>query len=146
MAIEGPSTRAVARTLAIVVLAALALYLMYRLREPISWLVLAAFLAVAMAGPVNLLERVMKRGLAIACAYLLAIAIPIGLGALLIPSLVGQAEDLANNIPQYAADVTRFVNENETLNDLNEKYDFTSEIEKAASELPSRIGDAANIL
>ena len=60
--------------------------------------------------------------------------------------MVGQAEDLANNVPEYAKDVTDFVNDNETLSELNEKYDFTSEIEKAAKELPSRIGDAANIL
>jgi predicted PurR-regulated permease PerM len=88
----------------------------------------------------------MKRGLAIAVAYLIVIAIPIGIGAALVPTFVGQAEDLANNVPDYAADVTQFVEDNETLNNLNEKYDFTSEIEKAAGELPSRIGDAANVL
>ena len=42
--------------------------------------------------------------------------------------------------------MTEFVNDNETLSDLNDKYDFTAEIESAAKELPSRIGDAANIL
>ncbi|MGI9021104.1 MAG: AI-2E family transporter [Solirubrobacterales bacterium] len=146
MRTEGPSTRAVVRTVVVIVLAALAIYIIYRLRKPISWLVISAFIAVAMAGPVNLLERVMKRGLAIATAYLVLVAIPVVLGVLLIPTFVNQAEDLANNVPEYAGDVTRFVNDNETLNDLNQKYDFTSEIEKAAEELPSRIGDAANIL
>ena len=62
------------------------------------------------------------------------------------PAMVSQAEDLAQNVPEYAQDVTDFVSENNTLNNLNEKYDFTSEIEKAAGELPSKIGDAANIL
>ena len=146
MSSESPSNRAIVRTVVIVVLAALALYILYRLRKPISWLVIAAFIAVAMTGPVNLLERVMKRGLAIAAAYIAMIAIPIGLGAALIPSLVNQAEDLANNVPEYAQDVTDFVNDNNTLSSLNDKYDFTSEIQKAAGELPSRIGDAANIL
>ncbi len=146
MAIERPYTRLILRTVLIVVLAALAIYIVYRLRKPISWLVIAAFLAIAMTGPVNLLERVMKRGLAIAVAYLAVILIPIGLGILFVPSLVGQAEDLAQNVPQYAKDVTEFVNDNQTLNDLNEKYDITAEIEKAAGELPSRIGDAATVL
>ena len=42
--------------------------------------------------------------------------------------------------------MTDFVNENDTLNNLNEKYDFTSEIESLAGELPSKIGDAAGLL
>ena len=146
MAAERPSTRAILRIVLIVVLAAIALYVVYRLRRPISWIVIAAFIAIAMTGPVNLLQRFMKRGLAIAIAYLMLVAIPIGIGAALVPSLVNQAEELARNVPTYAQDVTEFVNDNETLNGLNEKYDFTSEIESAASELPSRIGDAANIL
>ena len=142
-----PLGRAALRTVLIVVGVALTLYVLYQLRKPITWLVIAAFIAIAMSGPVNLLHRSLKRrGLAIAIAYLTLVAVPIVLGALLIPSLVNQIEDLANNVPQYAQDVTDFVNENETLNDLNEKYDFTSEIESAAGELPSRIGDAAGLL
>jgi predicted PurR-regulated permease PerM len=141
-----PSTRTIARIVLIVVLAALALYVLYRVRKPLSFIVVAGFIAIAMAGPVNLLHRFMKRGLAIATAYLILVAIPVLLGVLLIPTMVGQAEDLANNVPEYAADVTNFVNDNETLSDLNQKYDFTSEIESAAKELPSKIGDAANVL
>ena len=146
MEVKGLSTRAIMRIVLIVVLAALALYIVYRLRRPISFLVIAAFIAVAMTGPVNLLHRVMKRGLAIAVAYAVLVAIPIGIGILLVPSLVNQAEELATNVPEYAQDVTDFVNENNTLNSLNEKYDFTSEIEKAAGEAPTKIGDAAEIL
>jgi predicted PurR-regulated permease PerM len=95
---------------------------------------------------VNVLQRRMKRGIAIALAYSALVLIPIGLGALLIPNIVGQIETLAGNVPQYSQDVTEFVQENETLNDLNEKYDFTSEIQSAADDLPSRIGDAAGVL
>ncbi len=146
MASDRPSTRTIMRIVLLVVLAALALYILYRVRKPLSFIVVAGFIAIAMTGPVNLLQRFMKRGLAVATAYLILVAIPILLGVLLIPTMVGQAEDLANNVPTYAADVTKFVEENQTLNDLNEKYDFTSEIESAAKELPSKIGDAANVL
>jgi predicted PurR-regulated permease PerM len=146
MATDRFSTRTIVRTVTVVIVAALTLYVMYRLRKPISFLVVAAFIAVAMTGPVNLLQRVMKRGLAIAVAYLSLVAIPVVIGVLLVPDLVGQGEQLANNVPEYAADVTKFVNDNETLNNLNDKYDFTAEIESAAKELPSQIGDAANIL
>ncbi len=141
-----PFGRAALRTVLIVVSVALALYVIYQLRTPITWLVIAAFIAVAMSGPVNLLQRRMKRGLAIALAYLALVLIPIGLGALLIPNIVGQVETLAGNVPDYAQDVTEFVQDNNTLNDLNDKYDFTSEIQSAADDLPSRIGDAAGVL
>ena len=141
-----PFGRAVLRTVLIVVAVALTLYVIYLLRTPLTWIAIAAFIAVAMSGPVNVLSRVMKRGLAIAVCYLVLLLIPVAIGALLIPELVTQAEELAQDVPGYAQDVTEFVQDNETLNDLNEKYDFTSEIESAASELPSRIGDAAGIL
>jgi predicted PurR-regulated permease PerM len=142
-----PFGRAALRTVLIVVSVALALYVIFLLRKPITWLVIAAFIAVAMSGPVNLLERWLnRRGPAIAIAYLALIMIPIGLGVLLVPTLVNQVEELASNVPQYAQDVTEFVQDNETLNDLNEKYDFTSEIESLAGDLPTKIGDAAGVL
>jgi len=141
-----PLGKAILRTVLIVVAVALTLYLIVLLRKPITWLVIAAFIAVAMSGPVNLLARRMRRGLAIAIAYSALVMVPIGLGALLIPSLVGQIENLGENVPEYAQDVTDFVNENQTLNDLNDKYDFTSELQSLADDLPSKIGDAAGLL
>jgi predicted PurR-regulated permease PerM len=141
-----PFGRAVVRTVLTVVAVVICLYLIYLLREPITWLVIAAFIAVAMSGPVNVLHRHMKRGLAIALSYLALVMIPIALGALIIPSLVDQIETLADNVPQYAQDVTDYVENNETLQNLNDKYDITGEIQNAANDLPSKIGDAAGIL
>lgn len=138
--------RAVLRTVLIVVAVVLVLYVIYLLRRPIIWLVIAAFIAVAMSGPVNLFSRVMKRGFAITLSYLILVLIPIGLGAVLVPTVVEQGETLANNVPQYASDVTEFVNDNDTLSNLNDRYDFTSEIESLAKELPAHLGDAAGIL
>jgi predicted PurR-regulated permease PerM len=141
-----PLGRAALRTVLIVVMVALALYLIVLLQRPLTWLVIAAFIAIAMSGPVNLLARRMKRGLAIALSYVALVMIPIGLGALIIPSLVNQIEDFADNVPEYAQDVTDYVNENETLNDLNDKYDITGELQSLADDLPSKIGDAAGVL
>ena len=141
-----PFGRAVLRTVLIVVSVAVVLYLIVLLQRPLTWLVIAAFIAIAMSGPVNLLERHMKRGFAIAIAYTVLVMVPIGLGAALVPSLVGQIENLADNVPQYAQDVTEFVQDNGTLRDLNEEFDFTSSIQDAADDLPNRIGDAAGLL
>ena len=70
----------------IVVAVVLTLYLIYLLRRPLTWLVIAAFIAIAVSGPVNLLSQHMRRGLAIAIVYLALILIPIGVGALIIPA------------------------------------------------------------
>jgi predicted PurR-regulated permease PerM len=143
----GESTpRTILRNVLVVVAVALALYLIYLLRKPLTWLVIAAFIAIAVSGPVSLLSRWTRRGLAIAAVYITLILIPVGIGALVIPSLVSEAQELGSNAPQYARDVTDFVNKNETLRNLNEKYDITSKLEKEANKLPSKIGDAAAVL
>jgi predicted PurR-regulated permease PerM len=139
-------TRTVIRTVLIVVCVVLALYVIYLLRRPISWLIIAAFLAVAAAGPVNFLSRYMRRGLAIALTYIALILVPVGLGALLIPPIVGEVEELADNAPDYAADVTEWVDDNKTLSNLNEDYDITTKLEEEAEKLPDRIPDAAGAL
>jgi predicted PurR-regulated permease PerM len=140
------NTRIILRAVLIVVAVVIVLYVIYQLRRPISWLVIAAFIAIAVSGPVNLLSQHMRRGFAIAIVYLILILIPIGILALLIPSMVSQGEELANNAPQYAEDVTDFVNRNETLSNLNEDYDITSKIEEEAGKLPDKIPDAAGTL
>ena len=73
-----PLGRAVLRSVLIVVSVAIVLYLIVLLQRPLTWLVIAAFIAIAMSGPVNLLERHMKRGLAVALAYAALVMIPIG--------------------------------------------------------------------
>ena len=88
----------------------------------------------------------MRRGLAIALVYIALILIPVGIGALIIPGLVSQGENLGSNAPEYAQDVTDFVNENETLRNLNDKYDITGKLAEEADKLPSKIGDAAGTL
>jgi predicted PurR-regulated permease PerM len=119
---------------------------LYLLRKPLSWLIIAAFIAVAAAGPVNVLQRRMRRGFAIAIVYFVIALIPVGLGALLIPPIVSQSEDLADNAPEYVQDMEDFVNDNETLQNLNEDYDITGKLQDEAAKLPDKIPDAAGVL
>ena len=115
------------------------LYILYLLRKPMSWLVIAAFIAVAAAGPVNVLQRRMRRGFAIAIVYLILILIPVGLGALLIPPLVGRDRGPGRQRPRIRADVEDYVNDNKTLNNLNEDYDITGKLQEEAEKLPEKI-------
>ncbi len=143
--VDSPA-RAIARNVLVVAGVVLVLYVIYLLRQPISWLIIAAFLAIAMAGPVNFFQRYMKRGLAIALVYLGLLAIPIGLGAVLLPPIVNQVSDVATNAPNYVNDIEDYVKDNKTLNDLNEKYDITEKLNEEAAQLPSKAGDAAGVL
>src|SRR5215204_1589868 len=129
--IDSPA-RVIARNVLVIVGVLLILYLLYLLRRPISWLIISAFLAIALTGPVNFFQRYMKRGLAIALVYLGLLAIPIGLGAVLLPPIVNQISDVATNAPSYVNDVEEYVQDNKTLNDLNEKYDITQKLSEEA--------------
>jgi predicted PurR-regulated permease PerM len=138
--------RSIVRTVIVIVCVALILYLLYLLRKPISWLLISIFLAVALSPLVNRAARHMKRGLAIAVVYIGLLLIPILLIALIVPPLITEANNFAENVPQYADDVTEFVQENERLRNLNEDYDITGKLEEEAGKLPERLGGAAGTL
>ncbi len=143
---EIPAVRVVLRTVLIIVCVAVALYLLFLLRKPIGWLLTATFLAVALSGPVNFLERRMRRGFAITLVYLGMLAFPLALGAVIVPPLVTEANNLFDDAPQYARDVTAFVNDNERLRELNRDYDITAKLEEEAAKLPGKLGGAAGTL
>src|SRR3954467_3102363 len=138
--------RTILRVVVIVVVAVLTLYLIYLLRKPIGWVLTATFIAIALSGPVNRLNQHMRRGLAITIVYLGLILVPVGLTALVVPPLVTQGTNLAEDLPRYANDVQDFVNKNERLRKLDDKYDLTGQLQKQASTLPAKVGDAAKVL
>jgi predicted PurR-regulated permease PerM len=130
----------------IVVASVLTLYLIYLLRRPLSWIFVAGFIAVAASGPVNYLSRHMKRGLAIAIVYLGLILAPFALLALLVPPIVEQTNHLVDKAPDYAQDITDYVNGNETLRNVDQDYDVTQKLKEEAGKLPGKVGDVAGVL
>jgi predicted PurR-regulated permease PerM len=138
--------RSIVRIVLIVVGVVAALYLLYLLRKPLTWLFIATFVAVALSGPVNILGRHMRRGVAITIVYLGLLLVPIFIGALIVPSIVEEASQLIDEAPQYAGDVEEFVNDNRTLRTLNEDYGITTKLQEEANRLPDKIGDAAVVL
>jgi predicted PurR-regulated permease PerM len=139
--------RVILRNVLIVLGVVLALYLVYLLRRPLGWLVIATFLAIALSGPVNWLHRRLgRRGPAIALTYIALLLVPIGIGAIVVPPVVTGGNDLANNAPRYAADVQDFVQKNKTLRGLEEDYGFVTQLEDEARKLPQRLGGAAGTL
>jgi predicted PurR-regulated permease PerM len=139
------------RTIARIVLTALlivgAIYLVWLLRTPIGYVILATFIAITLSGPVNLLARRMRRGIAIAIVYFCVLVVaPTAIGLIVVPPIVDQATSLADKAPQYAQDLQDYVNKNKRLRELNKKYDITEKVKDQAEKLPSKIGDAASTL
>jgi predicted PurR-regulated permease PerM len=140
------SAKAIARIVMIVVGVLVSLYLLWRLRQPITWILIAVFLAVALSRPVNYLNRYMRRGLAILTVYVGLLASVVALGLLLIPPIITQVNNLADNAPHYAQDVRDYVEKNKRLRKLEKDYDITSKLEQEAGKLPQRLGGAAGVL
>jgi predicted PurR-regulated permease PerM len=139
-------TRSAVRAVGVVMAAVLGIYLVYLLKRPLSWLFIAGFIAIAVSGPVNFLSRRMKRGLAILVVYTGILLVPLGLLALLVPPIVDQVNTLVDDAPQYSRDVTKLVDDNKTLRELDEDYDITSKLQEEAEKLPAKVGDAAGVL
>jgi len=140
------STRAILRVVITVLLCVLALYLIYRLRRPITWIFIAGFIAIALSGPVAFLQRRMRRGAAVALVYLGLILLPVLIMSALVPPIVTQGNNLAQSLPDYARDLTEFVQKNQRLREIEADYDITGKLEEQAAKLPARLGDAAGVL
>ena len=120
-----PNVRDIVRIVLVVVCVAIVLYLLWQLRKPISWLLIAIFLAVALSSPVNWLAQRMRRGFAITIVYLGLLLVPILLIAAIVPPLITEANNFADNVPTYANDVTDYVQKNKRLREIDKDYDIT---------------------
>jgi predicted PurR-regulated permease PerM len=100
--------RTVLTVAALIVGVAIVLWIVWVSRRVLIWTFVSAFLAVALSPAVDALQRrgLRRRGAAAAVVYLLMIAIIAGLGALFIPTLVRQVNDLVDAAPGYVRDLT----------------------------------------
>lgn len=141
--VVAPGAATVARTVLIIVAVIICLYVIYLLRQPIGWIVLATFLAIAMSGPVAFFARRMKRGLAIALAYLLLLLAPVLLALIVVPPFVSGAQDLAKQAPTYAQQARDFAEKNPTLRKLERNYGVLTQLQNEAKKLPRKVGTGA---
>lgn len=109
-----PSVRAIARVVLVTAAVVAGLYLLYRLRNVIGLVLVAAFFALAIAPAVNWLEqRRLPRWLAILLVYVSIGAAIFGIGLLVVPPMVDGINDLSEDLPGYVEDLR----ENETFRD-----------------------------
>lgn len=143
---DQPSTRTVLRIVMTVLIVIGVLALIRLLWQPIAWTLIASFIAIALSGPVNVLQRRMRRGLAITTVYLAVVLVPITLTALIVPPLVRQAVEFAEKLPQYADDLETTIQKNERLNKLDEDLGLTERLNELAADAPDQIGTVAGVL
>ena len=117
-----------------VVASALALFVLYRLRTPIGYLLIALFVALCASAPVSVLSRRMRRGFAIAIVYAAIVLLPIAVGAILIPPGVEAASDLVNDLPTYAEELTETIEGNGQLREIDEDFDISGKVESFAND------------
>jgi predicted PurR-regulated permease PerM len=136
----------VARVVVTVIAVLAAVGLLYLLRQPLTWLFLAAFLAIAVSGPVAWFSRYIPRGFAIGLTYLLLFLVPIALLLAIVPGVVQGVDALVEAAPRYAADAEQWVSTNDWLRGIEEEYGVLSEIQAKLKDLPELMGGVASWL
>jgi predicted PurR-regulated permease PerM len=137
------SVATIVRVVVVATLVAALLYLIYLVRGVVGLVVVAAFLAVAIAPAVNWLDRRgTPRWVAILLVYLAGLGSIVGIGLLIVPPLVSGVTDLSDNIPGYVSDLRH----NDTFRSYDDKYNITKNIKQQATDLPTKLGDAAGTL
>ena len=129
------------------VAATLALFaILWQVRGPIVWVLIAAMLATALAPPIDRLARHMPRFLAIVIVYIALVLIPVGLLLLAIPPLVTEASNLIQSLPNLIQDLQNTLQSNKQLASLLADFDPLDELKKQASSIPSRLSDVAGVI
>jgi predicted PurR-regulated permease PerM len=99
-------TRTILQVLGIVLATFAILALVYLAWHIITWVLVAAFLALALNPAVERIEeRGLKRGYAAAIVFILTLAAIIGLGFLLLPPLIRQVTDFIQAVPGLVDDL-----------------------------------------
>jgi predicted PurR-regulated permease PerM len=87
---------------------AIVLWIVWVSRRVLVWTFVSMFLAVALSPAVDALQHrgLKRRGAAAAVVYVLMLAVIGGIGALIVPTLVQQVNDLVKAAPGYVRDLT----------------------------------------
>jgi predicted PurR-regulated permease PerM len=87
---------------------AAALWVVWIARRVVLWTLVSLFLALALNPAVESLRRrgLRRRGAAAATVYVVVVVVIAGIGALIVPTVVQQANDLVDAAPGYVSDLT----------------------------------------
>lgn len=133
----------VARVVAVAIGVLAVLYALYLVRDIVGLVFGAAFVALALSGPVALIEaRGVPRAPAILLVYLASFAILVGIGLLLVPPVVDEVNELVKDAPGFVSDLE----DSSTYRRIDKEYDVSDKLVSEAEKLPDHLGDLTNIL
>jgi predicted PurR-regulated permease PerM len=116
----------------------IALYALYTVRAILIRILIALFIAVSLDPAVRwLTRRGMRRGVAVTLIFLLALALAAAFLLSVIPPLVTQGRNLADDLPDYLG---RLQDRSSQFRQLNDRYNITDQLQGLATTLPSRLG------
>jgi len=138
------TTRSIVKVFFTLVALVAFVYVLYLVRSVVLLVFIAGFLAVALGPAVDFLSSRahLPRAGAILLLYLCIVGAIIGVGLLVVPPVVEQVDQLAQDAPRYLTDLRA----NDTFREYDNKYDLTAKLNEQASSLPSRLGDAVGAL
>ena len=126
--------RTVLTVLGIVLAVAALLKLLWIAHQVLTWVLIAAFFALALDPVVNFFMRIgiRRRGLAIATTFLVIAIVVVALGLSFIPTLVGEINDFIDAVPKYVQDLTEGRGR---LGFLERDYQIVERVQEAASKI-----------
>lgn len=131
----------VIRVLALVVLTLLAFRFIQNIAQPLILIFASFFLALALNPAVSKISSMLKtksRVLATGLAYIVVIAFLSGFAAFVFPPLVKQTIDFVEEVPGTLQEFTR---EDSSFNELVERYNLETQVDKFTADFNSRFGD-----
>ena len=142
--LAAPSLKGVVRFILIVVVCAVALYLVWRIRGVVRLIAISLFLTLALLPVVDwVCGRVrVPRGAVILVVYVLLAGAVALIGYVVVPSLVKEVQGLSRNAPVYAADLRH----NALFRHYDNRYHITTKLVRDARRLPEILAHVAGPL
>lgn len=136
----------VVRVLLVIAATAIVLTVLWELRGPIVWVLIAGLLATALDRPVDRLARRMPRPLAILIVYVGLVLIPVTLLLLTVPPLVAEAQRLIESLPSLITSLQDTLQRSPRLANILRDFDPLDALKDQAAEIPARLTDVASII
>jgi predicted PurR-regulated permease PerM len=136
--LAAPSLKGVLRILLVVVLSALALYLLWRVRTVVRLAAISLFVGIAILPIVDALDDRTRipRSVSILLVYLVLIVAVVVIGALVVPSIVKEVGQVSKDAPRYAHDLRV----NSTFRHYDNRYHISAKLVEDARHLPHALG------
>jgi predicted PurR-regulated permease PerM len=140
------SSATVVRVCLVIAATSAGLTIVWVLRGPLTWVLIAALIATALSRPIDALSRRIPRGFAIAIVYVTLVLVPVGLLLLAVPPLVGEAQHLIESLPKLIGDLQDSLQKNHQLRHILSDFDPLTALKQQASSIPSKLGDVAGLI